>query len=100
MQKVKNDPDVKRENSIITYSLIQGGMLKQIACKLHCSRSAAHYKIKKLFELFEVKDRYQYVAKIFTNIIEKHLKRIDKLEAENEKLKEELAEYKALQEKK
>ncbi len=78
MEKKKNI-NVIREQKLITACLMKGMTQKQIAKKLNCANSSASYKTRQLFKEWNAHDRHEFIVNIFTNIILKYKKEIEKL---------------------
>ena len=80
--KNKNDVNVLYEQKIITKCILNGMSLKQISQKLHCAKSTASYKTRKLFENYDANDRHEFIINLFSKIITKYKNKIALLEDE------------------
>ena len=77
--KKKKDINLVYEQKIITTCLMKGMTLKQIAQKLNCAKSSASYKTRQLFKEWNAADRHEFIVNIFSKIILKYKKEIERL---------------------
>jgi DNA-binding CsgD family transcriptional regulator len=84
-----------KEHINIAKYIFKGLTISQIAQKMCCSNSNVSYKMNALFKKYNVKNRFQFVISVFSEIVNSHKNTIDsknyelaKLEVELEKLKE------------
>ena len=86
MKKIKDVNEIY-EQKIIAKCLLKGMNIKQIAQELHCAKSTASYKTRKLFKEYNASDRNEFCINIFSKIIIRYKNELNKLESEIQKYK-------------
>lgn len=93
---MKTKPQNKhlKEQKIITKCIFKGLKISQIAELLNYSPSTVSNRIKSLFKTYKVKDRIEFILRVFNDVIIKYDTKIEKLTEEIESLKNELEKLK------
>lgn len=90
----KSGQKMTKEHICIAKYIFKGLSPAQIANKMSCSISSVFYKTNALYAKYNVKNRFEFVISVFSEILDKNKQTIDsknkelaKLEIELEKIK-------------
>ena len=72
---------------VLVRCILQGLSRDKMAKIICCSRSAVSYKIAKLFKFYNVKNKHEFIIKVFSELLDKKNKIIEKQKLLIEKLK-------------
>lgn len=87
---------IRSEDKTLIKCILKGMSLEETAKLMSCSKSCVSYKTLKLLKLFDVKTKFDFTIKIFSDILNKNKKEIKQKNVEINTLKQELAKIKRL----
>ena len=64
-----NKNNILNEKRIITGFILRGKGLKELSIKLSCSKTAAYYKMKKLFKEYHATNRIEFILSVFGEML-------------------------------
>lgn len=82
---------INKENAYIAKSILNGLTISQIADNLKCSKSTVSNRLNLLFKKYNAKTRFEFIYRIFGEIISKNKLTIEIKEKEIDSLKEKLS---------
>ena len=77
MSKIAKKSELCGCKVVVRY-ILQGLSRDEISKVICCSRSAVSYKIAKLFKLYNVKNKHEFIIKVFSELLDKKNKIIEK----------------------
>lgn len=77
---------ITKDHVNIAKYLFKGLTISEIAQKMCCSKSNVSYKMSTLFSKYKVKNRFQFVVSVFSEILDKNKLLIDEKNLELAKL--------------